>query len=343
MADFAKSKLENAQYYGTKAVDKIRETTGNFFSTIPPAQLFALAFFIGLIVIIIGYYLFKGGIRLPSGSVKFLNKKPLDGRKNFVYKSSDGVKTYIPNVPRFADQASIGMWLYIVGSNNNVLPIPEDNSCGGSSWLTCNLGNTKHVCHLGNEITRDNLTGQTMGIWLGATDNNMIFSFNIKNNKDAITEQIILQDFPMNRWFHVCLVVKGKNISIYKNGKLEIARVFKGDLINNGGRKLYVGRIPDLKDGFPGLLYKGFYNNIAFSPRQVSNIVSSQKGDIISFFHRRMKGLIHSDNGGDITTGYKGYVDNIENKLETSADDMKKNIVKDSKKYMNEMDKKIKQ
>ena len=123
-------------------------------------------------------------------------------------------------------------------------------------------GEWKHIFHKGNDSA---YPLRAPGLYLHPRDNTLRVYMN--TNKD-ILEYVDIQNIPVRKWVHVSLVLEGRALNIYINGKLKTKKVFETVPIQNYGN-LWVS----LFGGFEGFLSKMRYHNYALEYPEVESIV----------------------------------------------------------------------
>ena len=82
-------------------------------------------------------------------------------------------------------------------------------------------GEWKHIFHKGNDSA---YPLRAPGLYLHPRDNTLRVYMN--TNKD-ILEYVDIQNIPVRKWVHVSLVLEGRALNIYINGKLKTKKVFE--------------------------------------------------------------------------------------------------------------------
>ena len=77
-----------------------------------------------------------------------------------------------------------------------------------------NENKMKHILHKGNS-TGNPL--QSPGIWLDKTKNTLIINMNTFEN---VREFIEVDNIPLNKWVHVTVAVRQRNLDVFINGNL---------------------------------------------------------------------------------------------------------------------------
>lgn len=281
-------------------IDQFRQNIIDLIQTIPKAQLLVFTFIIVIIITISFYGYFQNSYSFPSNTIQFLKKKPLDCRTMFNYNGTGNnfIQSRNVNMNVNNGEITLGCWLYISGMDNNVL---DDLPNGlGKSWFSNNYGKWKHILHFGSDIMSgsggdiSDILYQAPGIWLNPEVNNLTFRFNTVGDSGPV--QYTLDNIPMNRWFQITVVVNNNNISIYKNGKLEINKwTINPVSISNNNYKLFIGSSSDnINNGFAGLMYLGFYSKKSMKPAQISYLVKKQRDEVINYYEGKMRRKILS-------------------------------------------------
>lgn len=120
-----------------------------------------------------------------------------------------------------------------------------------NNWGT-KAGQLKHILHKGNP-TANPL--QAPGIWLAKNENTLLINM---NTFAQVKETCNIQNIPVRKWVHVTVVLMGRNLDVYINGRLKRRCTLKGIPKQNYG-DLYVS----LHEGFDGFLSRMRYFNYA--------------------------------------------------------------------------------
>lgn len=123
-------------------------------------------------------------------------------------------------------------------------------------------GEWKHIFHKGNDSA---YPLRAPGLYLHPKDNTLRVYMN--TNK-TILEYVDIPNIPVRKWVHISLVLEGRSLNIYINGKLKTKKVFETVPRQNYGN-LWV----NLFGGFEGFLSKMRYFNYALSYSEVESIV----------------------------------------------------------------------
>jgi len=262
-----------------------------FIAELPKAQLFFYAMVITIVTFIYLYHAFKRKYGLPGSAFQFIKNRPHDGRAVFEYKDGKKMTDYIPgsklDISKY-DQISYGFWIYISGVDNNVLD--KDITTCGRSWVTCNYKKWKHVLHWGKKPDKNgHVDYQIPGIWLAPRENNLVCIFNTDGSRYG--EMITLDNIDLNKWVHITLTLGNRNVTLYKNGKIEKSMILRGNPIISKEDNLYIGNIH--QDGFAGLMYLGFYSNNELEPRQINSIYNKQRNKIKDYYNKKMRTQIY--------------------------------------------------
>jgi hypothetical protein len=138
-----------------------------------------------------------------------------------------------------------------------------------SLWLTFNnlkynYGKTKHIFHKGN---KDGYPNRAPGVYLHPTENTLLVYMNTYDN---ILSQVDIKDIPIQKWFHLCIVVTQLHMDIYINGKLKKRHKFQSIPKQNFGN-VWIS----MNGGFDGYISKFRYYRYSLPPSKVSSIVSA--------------------------------------------------------------------
>jgi hypothetical protein len=90
------------------------------------------------------------------------------------------------------------------------------------------------------------------------------------NTFDNITEEVEINDIPMNKWINLAIRVENNKMDIYVNGTIVLRHIFKSIPKQNYG-DVYV----NMNHGFNGLLSDLWYHDYALSGTQIEQIVDA--------------------------------------------------------------------
>ena len=125
-----------------------------------------------------------------------------------------------------------------------------------------NFGKWKHVFHKGNKTSFPN---RAPGVWILPESNDLRVYMNTYNDP---LEYVDIENVPVNKWYHVAIVLNHKFLDIYFNGKLKSRKE-----LENLPRQNYGEFWSGLYGGFEGYLSKVRYFNKALDYKQIESIV----------------------------------------------------------------------
>ena len=146
---------------------------------------------------------------------------------------------------KYGIEFTYGMWLYIEDSNFA--------GARGKEW--------KHIMHKGSST---GMPLQAPGIWLYPSTNRLAINM---NTYYSVKESCDIANIPLNKWFHLTIMVIGNSIDVYINCNLKKRCKFKGIPKNNYG-DLYL----NLWEGFDGFISNVRYWNKAIPSFKVERI-----------------------------------------------------------------------
>ena len=133
-----------------------------------------------------------------------------------------------------------------------------------------NNGTKSHIFHKGSEkMNSDGVfyPNNAPGLYIHPTRNTLII---IMNTFDNITEEVEVNDIPLNKWINVAIRVEGNIMDVYINGTISLRHIFKSVPKQNYG-DLYV----NMNHGFQGLLSDLWYHDKALSGTDIEQIVAA--------------------------------------------------------------------
>jgi hypothetical protein len=119
-------------------------------------------------------------------------------------------------------------------------------------------GSWKHVFHKGNA---DAWPLRAPGVWLHPNENKMHVYMN--SYKD-IKNEVVIDNIPISKWFHVSLCVKQDHMDVYINGYLKVRKSLEGIARQNFG-DVYINSF----GGFGGYMSRMRYYDYAIPLSQV--------------------------------------------------------------------------
>ena len=169
-------------------------------------------------------------------------------------------------------------------TNGSVTLLRSDNQNNGieftySVWmfiddLVYQQVQFRHVFHKGNDNINYtnppigmNFPNNAPGLYIAPNTNALVVVMNTFNN---ITEKLIVDDIPINKWICVQIKVVNHQLDVYINGKLAKRLIMKGVPRQNFG-DVYVA----MNGGFSGYLSDLRYYNYALGTAQIQRIVDS--------------------------------------------------------------------
>lgn len=123
-------------------------------------------------------------------------------------------------------------------------------------------GEWKHIFHKGNDSA---YPLRAPGLYLHPRDNTLRVYM---NTNSEILEYVDIPNVPVRKWVHVGLVLQGRTLNMYVNGKLKTKKVFETVPRQNYGN-LWVS----LFGGFEGFLSKMRYYNYALDYSEIESVV----------------------------------------------------------------------
>lgn len=126
-----------------------------------------------------------------------------------------------------------------------------------SFWMYINNWSTKadewkHIMHKGNETA---IPLQAPGFWLYPNENKLAINMNTFH---SVKESCDVGNIPVHKWVHVAMVLMGRDVDVYINGRLKRRVRLKGVPKQNYG-DLYINQW----QGFDGFLSRVRYFNYA--------------------------------------------------------------------------------
>ena len=125
-------------------------------------------------------------------------------------------------------------------------------------------GQWKHVFHKGNSSSYPN---RAPGVWIHPNSNALRVYM---NTQDKILEYVDIENIPTQKWLHVVIVLRNKNLDVYINGYLKVRKVLSSLPRQNSG-DFWV----NMFGGFEGYLSSIQYFNSAVDFTTIQNILTT--------------------------------------------------------------------
>ena len=127
-----------------------------------------------------------------------------------------------------------------------------------------NYGLWKHVFHKGNE---DSWPDRAPGVWFHPKNNSLRVYMNTFND---VADHVDIGNIPLNKWFHLAIIVNSRNLDIYINGLLKKRHVLNG-IPKQNYRNIYINNI----NTFSGFISNMRYFNYAIPFPTLEDIVNA--------------------------------------------------------------------
>jgi len=207
-----------------------------------PMRLIAIVVAI-LFVIIVGYSAYS----LVTDLYNTYNSEPYLVKGTKLGKTTVVIPGYRvqPSVDqKYGAEFAYAMWIYI-----------NDWTYKQNEW--------KHILHKGSHTA---MPLQAPGIWLYPNENKLAINM---NTFYSVKESCDIENIPIAKWFHLVVVVVGKYIDVYINGRLKKRCQFKGVPKQNFG-DVYINQW----QGFDGFLSNVRYFNYALPFYRIEQLLN---------------------------------------------------------------------
>lgn len=147
-----------------------------------------------------------------------------------------------------------------------------------SIWININdikdnNGKHKHIFHKGNtsqEHTDEDKKGifypnNAPGVYLKPNSNTLVVIMNTFKN---ITEEIQIEDIPMNKWVNIIVRVEGQYVDVYINGMVRSRKI-----LNDVPKQNYDDVYINMNGGFSGYVSDLKYFDHSVSIREINSIM----------------------------------------------------------------------
>jgi hypothetical protein len=214
----------------------------NNFNTLSLGMKVISVIVVILVLIIVGYtgYSFLTDLYNTYNSEPYLVKGTKLGKSTVVVP---GYKVQPSVDQKYGAEFAYSMWIYI-----------NDWTYKQSEW--------KHILHKGSQTA---MPLQAPGIWLYPNENKMAINM---NTFYSVKESCDIENIPIAKWFHLTVVVIGRYIDVYINGRLKKRCQFKGVPKQNFG-DVYINQW----QGFDGFLSNVRYFNYALPFFRIEQLV----------------------------------------------------------------------
>lgn len=218
-----------------------------------------------IVILAIGYYLFNtvyGEYEATVQSEPWLVEYTKTASSQLVIPGSK-IRRSVDG--KYGIEFSYTTWLY--------LDEWEDNSRYFAIDENDRRVQLSHVLHKGDVLANPN---QAPGIWLQRVGNDLRVVFKINTfhtyedcqGEACYLEKCSVGNIPLNKWFHISLVVINKNVDVYVNGFLKKRCLLKGVPRQNDG-DVYLNSF----GGFRGFLSRARYFNYALPVWKIEQIL----------------------------------------------------------------------
>ena len=82
---------------------------------------------------------------------------------------------------------------------------------------------------------------QSPGMYISPKSNSIEIVVSTMSNNQVINEKIILDDFPMKKWFSVAVVGHERSVVVFLDGEISLSKPFTGSIIENSGNLVIGG------------------------------------------------------------------------------------------------------
>ena len=220
--------------------------------------IFIFVILLKIFIRIIAFFLLN-----KSGTVKLIDGM-IDGNEPYVFPQDPTTNSNAKTLSKSNNQDggvefSWSCWLYV----NSITTNPAEHSIykhvfskGNNNWNTSS-SNPPGVSYPNN----------SPGVYLSPTTNDL---YVFMNTYDVVSEEIVVNAIPLNKWFNLTICCVNKSLDVYINGivvnshqLISVPKQNYGDVFvcNNGG--------------FSGNLSNLIYYNKAISLKTIQQIVSS--------------------------------------------------------------------
>lgn len=242
--------------YGNNAM----KSTSNFFESNSMVMNFAFL----ILVLIIFMMLMQVGINLiqwfisPSGQPHLIDGM-MDAKQMMIYEQD-------PNEKKSKT--------ILRSSNEN-----EGIEFTWSAWLFIddmeyNRGKFRHIFHKGEEKSSSiegseanagmNYPNNAPGLYLTPVKNNLLVVMNTFHN---VTEQVEIEEIPVNKWFNVMIRCENRTLDVYVNGTIVKRHILTGVPKQNYGN-VYVS----MNGGFSGYTSDLWYFDYGLGTTEIDGI-----------------------------------------------------------------------
>ena len=172
-------------------------------------------------------------------------------------------------------------WLFM-NSYNPFVPGADGAKAKGNITDREYSGEISNIFYRGNkDYDKKEDATQVPGVWFGGQNNSKLYV--VVMLESGVLELITFDDFPINQWVNVTVVVSDRVVNVFFDGKLENTTLLKMKSKAVGSSYgLYIGRVGD---GFPGeMAYLQYYNK-ALTTGKIEEIYEYYKRKIDDFMN----------------------------------------------------------
>lgn len=171
----------------------------------------------------------------------------------------------VANDGQYGTEFTYSMWLYVKDDNFTLFNSSVSGKCASSHAF-------KHIFHKGSSDYYNSKKGikypllQGPGLWLYPNENKLAINM---NTYASVKETCDIGNIPLNKWFHLTIMLVGNSLDVYINCNLKKRCRLRGVPKINFGN-LYITNY----GGFDGLISRFRYYNYAIFPYQVEQACS---------------------------------------------------------------------
>ena len=207
---------------------------------------------------------------------------------------------------------SVSLWVYVanwgVNANKNKTFLTIDGGGGNFNTLQMYMGANVNKMGIRVTTTTPNSSNPSLTTGSGSIQSNLDAAQSPYSDGDQDFLQGDLQSVDLQKWVHVCVVLSGRRLDVYMDGKLNRSAVLSGMFDVDGTGSTYKMTVGGSR-GFGGLIGQINAANFAYTPDRVWALYNNGPADtsiwtqFLSWFNPGQYSFALQRNGQTIAAG----------------------------------------
>jgi hypothetical protein len=257
--------LSSFQSFGKNTFNKLKASSGSNY----------VVYFIAILIILfLAYYLYQFYLNYSQFQIDqpYLIKDTISCTSPVMINAKAVPEPYDG---KYGMEYTIATWMYIDSASYSQY---EGNGSLQDSNFSNMTQNYFHVFHKGEN--KDNPSVFQPAVWLSKSSNVLTICLSEypwqpnQTSSYSFAEKFNITNLPLDKWFHLVIVIMDKNMDVYINGNLKLHQELHQMPKWNYGN-VYFCR----KGGFLGNLSRVRYFNYAIAPYQIEQLMNMGPSD----------------------------------------------------------------